>query len=127
MGFLIADKPLSQFLHAQTATVSASKSFFTAIPQVGSVDANSNSQSQDIKVDVYIRDENGGVMPDRTVKLSTDLPSVTITPSDLQKTDNLGKAAFILKSKTPGRANISVEETTSGKTLTQKLSVEFTN
>ncbi|MBI2611898.1 Ig-like domain-containing protein [Candidatus Gottesmanbacteria bacterium] len=118
IGTLIVERPVSQFLRAQTAEVSPTKSFFTAVPQVG---------NSDIKVDVYIRDQDGNVMPGKTVKLSTDLSSVTIEPSDSQNTDNLGKASFSLKSDSPGTANLTVVETTSNVTLTQKLSVEFTN
>ena len=120
MGFLIADRPVSQFLRAQNQTVSPTKSFFTAIPQV-------SNKSQEIKVDVFIRDEDGNVMPKQSVKISTDLSSVTYSPGETQATDDLGKASFILKSASPGTANIRVEETTSKTVLSQNLSVEFTN
>lgn len=126
MGTFIVERPISQFLRAQNAVVSETKSFFTAIPQVG-VTESTSADPKDIKVDVYIRDENGNSMPQKTVTLTTDLPSVSITPSSNQTTDELGKASFILKSTSPGTANISVEETTSGTILSQKLSVEFTS
>ena len=125
MGTFIMEKPVSQFLRAQTAVVSPTKSFFTAIPQVGAVEG-AQANPKDIKVDVYIRDEDGNSMPQKTVNLTTDLPSVVIEPS-VKETDDLGKATFILKSSQVGTANINVEETTSGTKLTQKLSVEFTN
>lgn len=127
MGFLIADRPVSQFLRAQNQTVSPSKSFFTAIPQASSTEGSEKAETKEIKVDVFIRDENGNVIPNKTVKISTDLPQITYSPADTQTTDDLGKASFILKSPSPGTANITVSETTSGTTLSQKLSIQFTN
>jgi len=118
MGTLILQDPLSTFIQANTATVSGDKSFLTAIPQVGAT-------TETIKVNVYIRDENGDLLPQKTVKLTTDLPAITIAPQDTQITDDNGKVEFTLTSATPGTAHLTAVETSSGTSVQNTVSVEF--
>lgn len=127
MGTLFVEKPLSNFLNAATATVSVDKSLITAIPQVCSLSNTSPNFCPDkkIRVDVYIRNEKGSLLAKKTVKLSTNLPNVSIHPTDTQNTNEGGKAEFFLTSTIPGIADLTVVETTSGKTINQHLSVVF--
>lgn len=129
VGSLLFQDPLSTVLKATTATVSETKSLITALPQVCSEGLNPAGKCPDrkIKVDVYIRSDSGDLLAGKTVKLATDLSGVTVSPSDTQITDKNGKAEFILSSSTKGTAHLTAQEQASGKILTQKLSVEFTN
>ncbi|MBI4066830.1 Ig-like domain-containing protein [Candidatus Gottesmanbacteria bacterium] len=127
MGTLFVQEPISNYLRATTAQVSSEKSFITAIPQIGKTEGSiSETKPAQIKVNVYIRTDSGDLLAQKTVKLSTDLTSVNISPSDTQDTNKDGKAEFILTSTTPGVAQLTAQELTSGKTISNSLSVEFT-
>ncbi len=118
MGTLMLQNPISNLIQATTSTPSENKSFLTAIPQVGTI-------HQTIKVTVYIRNDDGDLLPQKSVKLSTDLPGVTVSPQDTQVTDENGKAEFTLTSSSPGTAQLTAIETSSGITVKNTVSVEF--
>ena len=126
MGTLFVQNPLSNYLRATTSTVSSEKSFLTAIPQIGSPQGTTSStKPEKIKVNVYIRTDSGDLLAKKTVKLSTDLSSVTISPSDTQETDKDGKVEYMLSSKSPGTAQLTAQELGSGTTIKNSLSIEF--
>lgn len=122
------EKPTLNFLtRASTVNPSPFKSFAVVFPQVGvAANAQSGKEPTKIKVSVYIRDVNGTVLPNRTVKLATLSASVNITPSDTQSTNTIGQAQFFITANTPGTVNLTVTDVASNTTVVNVPSVEFT-
>lgn len=102
------NQPISRFLRATNSTPSALKSFVIAFPQVAKISDGSNPEtSAKIKVSVYIRDNNGTGIPNRSVKLLSADSSVTIMPGDTNTTNAKGFAEFYITSITPGKIELS--------------------
>lgn len=115
------------FIRASNVNPSALKSFAVVFPQIGIAgDENSSKPPTKIKVSVYIRDVNGTVLPNRAVKLSANTPSVIISPSDTQTTNNIGQAQFFISAKTAGKIQLSVTDISSSTTVVNIPTVEFT-
>lgn len=121
------EKPISQILRASSVNPSATKSFVIVYPQIGSIgDQNSPNPPTRVKVTVYIRDVNGTVIPNRSVKLSTSLSSILISPANQLTTDSLGMAQFFLSSNAPGIAKLTAVDVTSNMSIQNIPTVEFT-
>lgn len=123
----ILDKPTSQILRAKNVNPSPLKSFVIVFPQIGTVGTEDGTKPQTkIKVSVFIRDVNGSVLPGRSVRLSSAVTGVTITPSDTQTTDNIGQAQFFITSSTAGKVQLSVVDVGSNTNIVNIPTVEFT-
>ena len=117
---LTLNNPLSQILRAKDVAPSPLKSFGVVFPQVGV------SGATKIKVSIYIRDVNGGLLPNRAVKLSSDSEVVSITPSDTQNTNSIGQAEFFITSSESGKVNINAIDVATNTNVVNIPSVEFT-
>jgi hypothetical protein len=127
MTTMFMDKPTSQILRAKNTSPSPLKSFAAIFPQVGKVASGDDTdQATKIKVSIFLRDTNGEVLPSRTIKLSTSLSGVSITPSDTQTTDSIGQAQFFLTSTKPGKAQLTVVDVSSNTNIVNIPTVEFT-
>lgn len=127
IGILIIEKPASNLLRAKNEAPSPLKSFAVVFPQVGVVTIpGSTNKGTQIKVSVYMRDVNGSVLADRTVKLSSSLPSVIISPSDTQVTNNIGQAQFTITSASSGKATLTATDVSSNTSVVNIPTAEFT-
>ena len=117
---LTLNNPLSQILRAKDVAPSPLKSFGVVFPQVGV------SGTTKIKVSIYIRDVNGGLLPNRAVKLSSDSEFVSITPSDTQNTNSIGQAEFFITSTGTGKIKIAATDVATNTSVVNIPSVEFT-
>lgn len=119
-------QPTSQVLRAKNANPSALKSFIIVFPQIGVAAGEGSSKTPtQIKVSAFIRDENGSVLPGRTVQLTTD-PAVFVKPADTVSTDNLGMAQFFLTSSQKGTVKITAKDIASQTAISNTPTVEFT-
>ncbi len=124
---VMLEKPTSQILRAKNSVPSPLKSFVIVFPQVGVAQSqNGDNAGTKIKVSVYMRDVNGNVLPDRTVKLSSSLEGVNISPADQQITDNIGQAQFYLTSTGTGKAELTATDVVSNTKIVNVPTVEFT-
>ncbi|MCL4339387.1 Ig-like domain-containing protein [Patescibacteria group bacterium] len=127
MSTVMLEKPTSQILRAKNSVPSPLKSFVIVFPQVGVAGSqNGDNTGTKIKISVYMRDVNGNVLPDRTVKLSSSLEGVTISPADQQVTDNIGQAQFYLTSTSTGKAELTAIDVVSNTKIVNVPTVEFT-
>lgn len=118
IAILTLEKPTSLLLRAKDENPSPLKSFAVAFPQVGPTGSQ-------IKVSVYMRDINGGILAGRPVKLSSDNPTITITPADTQNTNNIGMAEFFLTGSTAGKIQLTAVDVKSNTAIVNIPSVEF--
>lgn len=126
IGVLSLNKPISKLLKAQNVTPSPLKSFVIVFPQKAKIGReNTSDPSSKIKVSVYIRDINGSVLANRSVKVTTSLPDVTFTPSDTQNTNELGMAHFFITSPVAGETKITAVDVTSNTTIVNTPTIEF--
>jgi len=119
MGIVTLNQPISYLLRARNVTPSPSKSFVMVFPQVAPINTK-------VKVSVYIRDVNGVSLPNRRVKVSTDVSGVSFMPSDTQTTNEIGMAQFSMVSASNGRVKISAIDMESNTNIINTPSVEFT-
>lgn len=111
----------NRIFQARATVPSPSKSFVIAhYPPGGIVPLN-----EKIKVTVYMRDEDGNVLANRGVRLSSTLTGVTILPSDTITTNENGMAEFTLSSGTSGKAQISAVDHGSNTSLTTSPGIQF--
>lgn len=123
---LSLEKPLNQTLKASNVRPSPLKSFAIVFPQIGKIgDSTGEKQPTTIKLSVIIRDVNGVALPDRQVKISLSMDSITIKPSDLQNTNNIGQADFFLTSDATGTAQVRAIEVISNTAIENIPSVKF--
>lgn len=118
IAIVTLEKPTSLMLRAKNENPSTLKSFAVAFPQVGPLGSQ-------IKVSVYVRDNNGAILSGRPVKLSTDNSAVTITPGDTQNTNNIGMAEFFITTKEAGKVQLIAVDINSNTTIVNIPSVEF--
>ena len=124
---LTLDKPLSKTLRASSVAPSPLKSFAVVFPQVVQTGVeNGEIKPQTVKVSVIIRDKNGELLPDRSVKLTSSLDATTIKPSDTQITNNIGQAIFYVSSSAPGTVKFSAFDVASEMEIANIPSVDFT-
>lgn len=127
IGILVIEKPAANLLRAKNEAPSPLKSFAVAFPQVGvATIPGSSSKGTQIKVSVYMRDVNGSVLADRTVRLTSSLPSVIVSPADTQVTNNIGQAQFMLTSDSAGKAILTATDVGSNTSVVNIPTVEFT-
>jgi hypothetical protein len=127
IGAVTLNKPITTLLHAKNVNPSPLKSFGVVFPQVGKAGSETGtSKPTKIRVNVFIRDVSGAVLSNRSVKLSSDLPAVTITPSDTQMTNNIGSAEFFITAASPGKTLLTAVDTESNTVVKNIPSVEFT-
>lgn len=119
IAVITLEQPTSQILRAKNENPSPLKSFAIIFPQVGKV-------GDKIKVSVYIRDVNGTILTNRSVKLATNPVTVDITPSDTQTTNSLGMSQFFVSSKIPGKVEIIATDLNSNTSVANIPSIEFT-
>lgn len=127
MSTVVLDKPTSQILRAKNVNPSPLKSFVVVFPQVGvaGIEGTETSPTK-IKVSVFIRDVNGSVLPGRSVRLSSAVAGINITPSDIQITDNIGQAQFFITSSVAGKVQLTVIDVGSNTNIVNVPTVEFT-
>lgn len=119
-------QPTSQVLRAKTGNVSALKSFMIVFPQIAVAgDETAGKKPTSVKVSVFIRDENGTVMPGRTVRLVTE-PAASVKPGDTISTDDLGMSQFFITSATPGTVKLTATDVASNTAISSAPTVEFT-
>lgn len=127
MAIATLNQPISRFLRAKNVAPSPLRSFVVVLPQVGTVGTEgSGSNPTKIKISVYMRDVNGTSIPNRSVKISSDLDSVSFSPSDTQITNTLGMAQFFMTSTTVGKTQLSVVDTETNTSIVNIPTVEFT-
>lgn len=121
MTVLTLNKPASTILRASTATVAPAKSFATAFPYTGVAGTTK------VKFNVYLRDVNGAVFKNRSVKVTASSQDVTISPKDtLNTNDEAGMAQFFITSSSPGLIQLTVVDVQSNTSILNVPSVEFT-
>lgn len=128
-GFAIItiDQPTSSITNASTAKPHPLKSFVVAYPQVGVAgDENSTKKPTKLKVTVTLLDASNNIIPNRQVRLTADLGSVIITPSDTIATNATGQAQFFLTSTSPGKATLTATDILNNVAISQIPTVEFT-
>ncbi len=127
MSTMVLDKPTSQILRAKNVNPSPLKSFVVIFPQVGVAGVEGTEPlPTKIKVSVFIRDVNGSVLSGRSVRLSSAVTGINITPSDTQTTDNIGQAQFFITSAAAGKVQLSVVDVGSNTSIVNIPTVEFT-
>lgn len=115
------------FIRATDAIPSPVKSFAIIFPQVGVVsDESSGNPSTKLKVTVYLRDENGTLIPNRAVKISSDSKAVSFTPGEVQNTNSIGQAQFFMTSSLPGQFELSITDVKANIPVANVPTVEFT-
>jgi len=98
IAIITLDKPTSQLLRAANVEPSPLKSFAVVFPQTGKVaDIQNPDSGTKIKAVITIRDVQGNALPNRTVKLSSNLAGTLINPSDTQTTSDIGQATYFIK------------------------------
>jgi predicted PurR-regulated permease PerM len=117
--FLIFNKPIANLTRAATESVPSSQtSLVFADPVYKSVKADGKDSA---KIDVLVRSASTVPIANKSVSISTTLGSIS---SNVQTTNNLGRATFSITSETKGTAVISA--TVDGSIqLVNKVSVEF--
>ncbi len=127
IGVIVMNNPTSNVLRAKNSVPSPLKSFVIVFPQVGVAgDANSPKTPTKIKVSVYLRDVNGNVMPDRSVKITTNPPSAAISPTDTMFTNNIGMAEFSVSSVAAGQIALNATDVASNMSISNIPTLEFT-
>jgi hypothetical protein len=120
--------PISRILKASNVTPSSTKSFGVVFPQVGiaGTDTDPNKPTK-VKVSIYVRDANGNVLANRTIKItSEDNSTIDVTPSDSQVTNSFGMAEFYVSSKEPQKVKLTAADVVSNTQITNLPSVQFT-
>ncbi len=126
IAMVALQKPTSQILRAKNISPSPLKSFIIVFPQIGTAgNENSVKKPTQIKVSVYIRDESGSGLPERSVQLTAS-PTVTTKPSNTVLTDNLGMAQFFISSLEKGIVKLTATDVESRITVANSPTVEFT-
>jgi hypothetical protein len=121
------NEPISRILRASNVTPSSTKSFGIVFPQVGVAGDEATGQNPtQVKVSIYLRDNNGDVLPNRSVKLSSVNGEIDITPSDSQPTNTFGRAEFFIQSKAPQTVKLTAIDVANNTPITNLPSVEFT-
>lgn len=120
IGVIVMNNPTSNVLRAKSSTPSPLKSFVIVYPQVGI------AGDTKIKVSVYLRDVNGNVMPDRSVKVTTNPTSATISPADTAFTNNIGMAEFSVSSSVAGKVALNVTDVANNMSIPNIPTLEFT-
>jgi hypothetical protein len=122
------EKPTSNILRASNKNPSPQRSLIVVFPQVGTIgDDTSEKKPSKIKVVVTIRDIDGSILSNRTIKLSSSMPNVKITPADTQTTDiETNQATFYLSSAEAGTAKLKITDVASNLDLINVPTVEFT-
>lgn len=128
IGIIAINSPTSNILRAKNSATSPLKSFVIVYPQVSAIasDANNSKTPIKIKVSVYLRDVNGDVIPNRSVKISTNPASTTISPSDTASTNNIGMAEFTVTSVIPGEFALNATDIASNMSISNIPTLEFT-
>lgn len=117
ISVMVFSKPLSRFTRAaEDSRPSSSKSLIFAWPLSASI-----SSSEIVKLDVFVRSENGNPIAKRQILITTSVG--TVNPKILM-TDQNGKASFSLTSEAQGTAQISATIDNSIP-ISQKVSVKF--
>lgn len=117
ISVMVFSKPLSRFTRAaEDSRPSSSKSLIFAWPLSASV-----TSLETVKLDVFVRSENGNPIPKRQIVVNTDIGSVS---PKVMLSDKNGKASFSLTSQTAGTAQVSatIDNTTP---ISQKVSIKF--
>lgn len=127
IGAVTLNKPINSLLRAKNVSPSPLKSFGVVFPQVGKAGSETGTtKPAKIRVNIVIRDVDGSLLSNRSVKLSADLPSILITPSDTQMTNEIGSAEFFITATSPGKAILTAVDTVSNTVVGNIPSVEFT-
>lgn len=117
---------LSSILSAKNVSPSSLKSFGVVFPQVGVVQSRDGTKpGTKIKVSIYIRDNSGDLLAKRSVKLTSDLQSVTIIPN-VDETNDIGQAEFQIISTSVGKARLVATDVASNTEIINIPTVEFT-
>ena len=127
IGVIVMNNPTSNVLRAKNSVPSPLKSFVIVYPQIGIAgDTNNSKTPTKIKVSVYLRDVNGNVMPDRSVKVTTNPSSATISPGDTAFTNNIGMAEFSISSTVTGKVALNVTDVANNMSISNIPTLEFT-
>ena len=127
IGVIVMNNPTSNVLRAKNSVPSPLKSFVIVFPQVGVAgDVNSSKTPTKIKVSVFLRDVSGNVMPDRSVKITTNPTSAAISPTDTAFTNNIGMAEFSLSSNVAGQVALNATDVASNMSISNIPTLEFT-
>lgn len=119
MMFAMTQTGPSTILKATNAAVSPLKSFVIVFPQVASAGTK-------IKVTVTLRDVNGVAIPSRSVQLASSSIPLSITPVNIQVTDENGQAQFFITSNTAGTAQLTATELSGNVSIVNIPTAQFT-
>ena len=125
VGSITLNRPLSGILKAKNVAPSPLKSFAVVFPQVAKISDSRGGNGTKIKVSVYIRGVDGSILPNRTVKLTADNPSVSIEPADSMQTNDIGQAEFLVASQEAGKTKVTATEVATNTQVINIPTIEF--
>lgn len=97
---IVFNKPLTKLTKAKEESVpSSASSLIFAFPLTAPADGKYS-----VQVNIFVRNANNVPLSDKTVHLTTSIGAVQ---SNDIKTDNAGKAAFLISSSTSGKTRIT--------------------
>ncbi len=115
VGFAAFGRNLSTKTRASQKDISIAKSLLIADKL--EITAGSSDFAQ---ISIFVRAEDGTILPNRLVDITTTFGSVNPTSA---QTDNYGKAVFVVRSPTVGDANLTAR--INGVIIPQALTIKF--